>query len=558
MALVLVLTMSLGLCVSASAASYIPDDVTYQNLNGQQLAIKVFTLLPDQDPSSLAEADFEYDGFLYSHSSTVKEEQTFNEQNLHTETVTITTSSKNLEDILAELKPTIEYDDGNAKGTLALDHSTIKTEAAGYKNSSYTVTATKNYTGLDRNDSSYIDKTVVKDGRTLSLTNVTWSVESTALVGDELVPATYTAVATYSGTASKSVATGYITTADYTGTITASGISSIKYTVTYLGTPFVVEEEPDMTLPIAVFAIATAAGVLLLIVLLTRKNTTVYSYLKTNGIDYLDYVVATHAHSDHIGGLSGALNYAKVGTALCPVTSYDSETFSSFVKYLDKQGVSITVPSTGESFMLGSASVQILGPQKDYDDPNDTSIVLKVIYGETSFLFTGDAERTAEGDILDAGYDLSATVLKVGHHGSDTSTSYPFLREVMPEYAVIQVGVDNSYGHPTEDTLSRLRDADVKVYRNDLQGTIICVSDGQTVSFTTEKNESAQTNPTVVTPAAPDADHEDVGEYIGNKNSKKFHLPTCKNLPAEKNRVYLSSRSEAVHKGFDPCGNCKP
>ncbi len=275
-ALVLALTMSLGLCVSASAASYIPDDVTYQNLNGQQLAIKVFTLLPDQDPSSLAEADFEYDGFLYSHSSTVKEEQTFNEQNLHTETVTITTGSKNLEDILAELKPTIGYDNGNAKGTLALDHSTIKTEAAGYKSSSYTVTATKNYTGLDRNDSSYIDKTVVKDGRTLSLTNVTWSVESTALVGDELVPATYTAVATYSGTASKSVATGYITTADYTGTITASGISSIKYTVTYLGTPIVAEDKTDMTLPSTAFAITTAAGILLLIVFLTRKNTTVY------------------------------------------------------------------------------------------------------------------------------------------------------------------------------------------------------------------------------------------------------------------------------------------
>jgi len=288
------------------------------------------------------------------------------------------------------------------------------------------------------------------------------------------------------------------------------------------------------------------------------ESSKIYSYLKTNGIDYLDYVVATHAHSDHIGGLSGALNYAKVGIALCPVTSYDSKTFDSFVKYLDKQGVSITVPSAGESFMLGSASVQILGPQKDYDDPNDTSIVMKVVYGETSFLFTGDAERTAESDILDAGYDLSSSVLKVGHHGSDTSTSYPFLREIMPEYAVIQVGEGNSYGHPTEDTLSRLRDADVKVYRNDLQGTIICVSDGQSVSFTTEKNETVQTNPTVVTPVVPDDDHEDAGEYIGNKNSKKFHLPTCKNLPAEKNRVYLSSRNEAIQKGFDPCGNCDP
>lgn len=288
------------------------------------------------------------------------------------------------------------------------------------------------------------------------------------------------------------------------------------------------------------------------------ESSKIYSYLKTNGIDYLDYIVATHAHSDHIGGLSGALNYAKVGTALCPVTSYDSKTFDSFVKYLDKQGVSITVPSAGELFMLGSASVQILGPQKDYDDPNDTSIVMKVVYGETSFLFTGDAERTAEADILDAGYDLSSTVLKVGHHGSDTSTSYPFLREIMPEFAVIQVGEGNSYGHPTEDTLSRLRDADVKVYRNDLQGTIICVSDGQSVSFTTAKNETVQTNPTVVTPAVPDDDHEDDGEYIGNKNSKKFHLPTCKNLPAEKNRVYLYSRDEAIQKGYDPCGNCDP
>ena len=130
------------------------------------------------------------------------------------ETVTVTTSSKNMEDILAALEPTIEYDDGTATGTLALDHSTIDTQVAGYKDSSYTVTATKNYTGLDRNDSSYIDKTVVKDGRTLSLSNITWSVESTTLVGDQLVPATYTAVATYSGTAYSKTATGYTTTAD--------------------------------------------------------------------------------------------------------------------------------------------------------------------------------------------------------------------------------------------------------------------------------------------------------------------------------------------------------
>ena len=210
----------------------------------------------------------------------IKEEQHFQEENLHTEVVTVTTASKNLEDILAELKPTIEFDDGISSGTLSLDHSTIKTEAAGYKSSYYTVTATKNYTGLDRNDSSYIDKAVEKNGRTLSLSNVTWSVESTALVGDELVPATYSAVATYSGSASSTVATGYITTAEYKGTVVSSGISSILYTVTYLGTK-IEPTKAEPTFKGAVLVISIIGGTallaaLLFLVLTLRKNTTVY------------------------------------------------------------------------------------------------------------------------------------------------------------------------------------------------------------------------------------------------------------------------------------------
>lgn len=276
----LILVVAVSMTMGASAASYIPDDVTYQNLNGQQLAIKTYTLLPDQDPSDLYEDDFEYDGFLYSMSDIVKEEQRYQEENAHTEVVTVTTASKNLEDILVELKPTIEYDDGVSSGTLSLDHSTLKTEAAGYKRSSYTVTATKNYTGLDRNDSSYIDKTVEKNGRTLSLSNVTWSVESTALVGDELVPATYSAVATYSGSASSTVATGYITTAEYKGTVVSSGISSILYIVTYLGTK-IEPTKAEPTFKGAVLVISIIGGTALLAALLflgltLRKNTTVY------------------------------------------------------------------------------------------------------------------------------------------------------------------------------------------------------------------------------------------------------------------------------------------
>lgn len=153
--------------------------------------------------------------------------------------------------------------------------------------------------------------------------------------------------------------------------------------------------------------------------------------------------------------------------------------------------------------------------------------------------------------------NIKADVLKVGHHGSDTSTSYPFLREVMPEYAVISCGKGNSYGHPTEEVLSRLRDADVKVYRTDLQGDIIAVSDGENITFSTARNENIQTNETV-TEKADTITVDTETSYIGNVKSKKFHRPNCHTLPAEKNRAILSSRDEAINAGYFPCGNCQP
>jgi competence protein ComEC len=219
----------------------------------------------------------------------------------------------------------------------------------------------------------------------------------------------------------------------------------------------------------------------------------IYAYLKKYSIDHLDYMICTHPHEDHVGGLSGALNYAKVDTVYAPVLSYDSKAFSNFLANLKKQGVSITVPLPGYGFSLGSAAVKVLGPINPSDDPNNSSIVLRLEYGKTSFLFTGDAEREEEQNLLDAGSTLASTVLKVGHHGSANSTTYPFLREISPRYAVISVGKDNTYGHPTQAALSRLRDADVTVYRTDMQGDIICSSDGETVSFKVEKNAAADT-----------------------------------------------------------------
>ena len=123
-----------------------------------------------------------------------------------------------------------------------------------------------------------------------------------------------------------------------------------------------------------------------------------------------------------------------------------------------------------------------IGPVEEYSDTNDNSLVLRLTYGDKSFLFTGDMEREAENDLLDSGVKLSSDVLKVGHHGSSTSTSYRFLYEVSPEIAVISCGEDNSYGHPHEEVLSRLSDADVTVYRTDLDGSVVLFCDGMKVT----------------------------------------------------------------------------
>jgi len=271
----------------------------------------------------------------------------------------------------------------------------------------------------------------------------------------------------------------------------------------------------------------------------------VVSYLQKAGVQELSAVICSHAHEDHVGGLAGVLAVFPTAAVYAPTRTYSSRCFEDFLYYADQQRLSVTIPSAGDSFTLGDAQIHVLGPVKSYPDPNDTSIVLRIDFGQTRFLFTGDMETVAENDMLDAGADVKTDVLKVGHHGSNTSTGYRFLYEAAPEYGVISVGTDNSYGHPHDEPMSRLRDAGVTLYRTDEMGTVVAVSDGKDISFTWERTQ-----------ARPEIPGQAVTYYIGNKNSRILHHPNCNSLPAEKNRIIFETAGEALDAGYKLCSQC--
>ena len=211
-----------------------------------------------------------------------------------------------------------------------------------------------------------------------------------------------------------------------------------------------------------------------------------YSYLNQHHIDYLDYIICSHAHTDHVGGLAGALNYASVGTAYSPVKKFDNRAFNSLIKYLTLQNKEITIPTAGESIPLGTATVSFLGPidmELAETNENNSSLIVKIEYGDTSFLFTGDAEAEEELSLVDAHVDLKSTLLKVAHHGSYTSSTAEFMSAVNPDYAIISVGKDNEYGHPHDVALERIAQYCPVIYRTDINGEIICSSDGAALSF---------------------------------------------------------------------------
>lgn len=212
------------------------------------------------------------------------------------------------------------------------------------------------------------------------------------------------------------------------------------------------------------------------------------NYFKSLGIEEFTYVFATHPHEDHIGGMDDIINNFKIDNYYMSNKLSTTKTFMDVLDALDGRNLKYTVPNKGDTLKLGDANIKVIYPGDDKSNINDSSIVLKVTYGKNSFLLTGDATSNVERKIYNE--DIKSDVLKVAHHGSSYSSTDVFLDRVKPYYAVISVGKNNIYNHPSNNTLEKLNKRNIKVYRTDLDGTIVFISDGNNLSVKALKTDT--------------------------------------------------------------------
>lgn len=336
-----------------------------------------------------------------------------------------------------------------------------------------------------------------------------------------------------------------------------------------------------------------------------NKGTTIQDYLAYQNITELDYVIGTHPDADHVGGLDVIMSSFDCSTIILPDYSKNTETYQEVMDTIQQKDYSITYPVVGKTYSLGSAEFTIIAPDdRLYESANDYSVGILLEYGDTRFVLIGDAEEESEQDILNQKIDITADVYKVSHHGSKTGTTDAFLKAVNPDFAVISCEEGNSYGHPHAEVLNKLRSAGISVFRTDEQGSIIATSDGENITWNTSPSASWKSGePTISSDTGKSGEStisSDVGKsgeptilsdtekseepttssnaeksgeneishnqgapepvtYMINKNTKKFHLPTCSYVDdmADKNKDERSiSKEELMLQGYKPCSQC--
>jgi len=300
----------------------------------------------------------------------------------------------------------------------------------------------------------------------------------------------------------------------------------------------------------------------------------VESYLRDHGVSSLDLLIASHPHEDHIGGLIIILNDIPIKQVLDSGQTHTAPSFENYLNLIDQKGISYSTAERGQTIDLDpSLKIEVLSPPATLfaGDLNQNSIVLRVVYGKISFLFMGDAGIVAEDSLLSSGYDLKSDVLKVGHHGSSSSSGPAFLKRVKPTSSIIEVGAGNDYGHPTSKTLSALQNIGSKVYRTDTNGNVEITTDGQSYTVTTEK-QSWTTTGTAPKSTVPPVSWTDTaaastttatvsqGPFVGSSKSDKYHYTSCTAAQRIKpaNLITFSSSADARAQGYVPCGICHP
>ena len=289
----------------------------------------------------------------------------------------------------------------------------------------------------------------------------------------------------------------------------------------------------------------------------------VVNYIQNLNHKDIDYVIATHPHDDHIGGMEIVLRSFDVGRMYMPKQAHTTRAFENMLNAIEDENIELYTAKAGINILTcGNIKIDILAPISEiHSNLNNCSAIVRIIYGQTVMLFTGDAEREIENQLLNE--DIDADVLKVGHHGAGTSSSASFIQSVTPEVAVISCGAGNSYGHPHEETIVTLNQVGANVYRTDEEGTIVITADANKKITVDKKASSIKENapPTMVN-SETKIENESIadtnnisGEIVyRTRIGTKFHKENCSYL---KSKIEVTV-SEAIAMGLEPCSRCQP